>query len=96
MICLKGIEKGEVVFVVPAVCIFAAEVVTIRTDHGGVFLYKGKSYFHRWGYGKSSRWFTYKADYTNEPRITIAESTDGAFGDSFGKVKVCDIGYREY
>jgi hypothetical protein len=63
---------------------------------GGLFLYKGKSYFHHWGYGKSSRWLTYKADYTNEPRITIAESTDGAFGDSFGKVKVCDIGYREY
>ena len=64
--------------------------------YGGVFLYKGNAYFYHWGYGESSHgWFKYKENYTEEPRIAISEGTNGAFGDSFGSIAVCDIGYRK-
>lgn len=62
---------------------------------GGLFLYKGKSYFHHWGYGKSSRWFTYNADYTDEPHIAVSQGETGR-GGYFVEISVCDIGYREY
>lgn len=63
---------------------------------GGVFLYRGMPYTHRWGYADNPAYgMSYDKDYKNEPRISIYKFSESQSGKVRGPLLVCDIGYAE-